>query len=91
MDKKGEIILNSEDEDYDDLPSCGTTGDPAHKVKSKKGCDSSKKEKGCCKSCDCECRDCDCAKKGEEEKKVEEPEGDKKDKKICYKCKEAAP
>lgn len=26
------IGLNSEDEDYSDLPSCGTTGDPAHKI-----------------------------------------------------------
>jgi len=31
--KEEVIVLNSEDEDYSDLPACGTTGDPAHKVK----------------------------------------------------------
>ncbi|KAL4479282.1 hypothetical protein ABPG72_011494 [Tetrahymena utriculariae] len=97
-EKKEEIVLNSDDEDQYGLPACGSSGDPAHKLKvfeTKKEdkCSKSLKksvEGGDCKSCDCDCKDCSCEKKDKEEKKVDESElgEEKKGKKICYKCKE---
>lgn len=74
MDKE-EIQVNSEDEDYSDLPPCGSTGDPSYKVKPE---GTLSKEKTCM-----ECA-CDDKKEEEKETKVEEL---KKERKTCYKCK----
>lgn len=84
---KEEIVLNSEDEDYGDLPACGTTGDPAHKVKevsSKK-----KEEKNTNKCCttikgdDASTNPCPCEKEkvnpGKEETKEVDETAVKKD------------
>lgn len=79
------IVLNSEDEDYSDLPACGTTGDPAHKVKV---ASSEKKQKKnaneCCSSIkgDASSAPCPCEEEkvhGEKEETKELDEASKKD------------
>lgn len=75
-----EVQINSEDEDYSDYPACGTTGDPKHKVG---GVTSKKTEVSTTTTTKDTCGGCECS-----EVEVECEATIKKERKLCYKCKE---